>query len=60
MTYNLVSCYQGHFSVERAIYRFHFVKRFIKFYRNCLEGFRNDFVHWDTILYILLVDNHDV
>lgn len=24
MTYNLVSCYQGHFLVERAIYRFHF------------------------------------
>ena len=48
------------FSSREQFIDFIFVKRFIKYYRNCLEGFRNDFVHWDTILYILLVDNHDV
>ena len=55
---NLISCYQRHFLVERAIYRFRFIKRFIEFYRNCLEGSRNDFVDRDTVFYILLVNNH--
>ena len=37
-----------------------FTKRFIEFYRNRLEGLCNDFVYWDTVFYILLVDNHVV
>ena len=57
---NLISCYQRHFLVERAIYRCHFTKRLIEFYRNRLEGLCNDFVYWDTVFYILLVDNHVV